>query len=145
MNPEAKPPADSSQRVATAVLPWVLLVTAVVVALSVSAGPSPVASASSAVTAAPAASAAPGGGDPPLDEMELRESRIHVGHEQCEEGAKRINVLEGKPPTDPSALHFIGSCLRHGNMAWYKCILKAGTREQAGTCNRRLLSGANVP
>ena len=53
-------------------------------------------------------------------------------------------MLEGNEPTDPKGLHFIGGCLRHGNLAWYKCIVGATTRAQAAACNRRLLNSENA-
>jgi hypothetical protein len=126
-------------------VPWVLLAAAVIVAIAVVRRPPPPAAVPAASTALAPSQSSPVRDDPPLDEHELRDSRIHIAHEECEEGAKRINVLEGKDPTDPSAMRFIGSCLRHGNVAWYKCILRATTRLEAGTCNRRLLNGSNVP
>ncbi|HEX3344018.1 MAG TPA: hypothetical protein VHS09_05565 [Polyangiaceae bacterium] len=148
------------------ILPWVLLGTAVVVTISLLRNPAPVApapgspSASSVVAGGPTpappplppgpASSAPGPAgrrfdDPPLDDTELREAHMHVGHEICEEGAKRINELEGLNPTDPKGIHIIGTCLQHGNVAWYKCILKAATRMEAGTCNRRFLNSGVGP
>lgn len=141
------------------VLPWVLLVVAVVVAVTVLRTPS-------AQVAGPAASSVPpvvpllgsatpppsGPGpsarrydDPPMDETEVREWHVRVGHEICEEGAKRINELEGLDPTNPKGIRIIGACLNHGNVAWYKCVLKASTRLEAGTCNRRFLSGGGSP
>jgi hypothetical protein len=144
VSPEASPPEDRTTRNAAGVLPWVLLVTAVIVALSSAHPPSAGGAVASAAALPGAAAASPGRGEPQLDVMELRESRMHIGHEECEEGVKRINVLEGKPATDPGALHFIGSCLAHGNVAWYKCIVRAQNKDEARACNRRLL-GPAVP
>jgi hypothetical protein len=126
----------------------VLLGTAVVVALTVLRNPAP-------KVAPPVASEAPSGGpaapsssspgpkynDPPMSDLEARDSHLHIAHEMCEEGAKRINELEGLAPTDPKGIRIIGACLRHGNVAWYKCIVNAATRLDAGTCNRRFLTG----
>jgi hypothetical protein len=131
---------------------------AVVVAVTVfrspaSPGPAPVAS-----TLAPPASeglpgvVSPGGpapsaplyNDPPMSDEEVRDSHIKVGHEMCEEGAKRINELQGLSPTDKQGIRFIGVCLQRGNAAWYKCLVQAQTRLEAGTCNRRFLTGANL-
>jgi hypothetical protein len=85
-------------------------------------------------------------GDPPLNEAELRDSRLHLAHELCEDGARRINELAGRDRDDPQgAMRTMSVCLRHGNVAWYKCILRAASTEQASACNRRLLTGENVP
>jgi hypothetical protein len=83
--------------------------------------------------------------DPPLDDFERRDSRMHLAHDLCEAGALRINELSGLEPDDPQARRTMSVCLRHGNIAWYKCILRASDRDQALTCNRRLLVGDNVP
>lgn len=77
---------------------------------------------------------------PPMSLQEQRDFLIHIPHEQCEDGVKRINTLEGRPPTDPSALTFLSVCLRIGNLAWYKCVAGAQTRPEAAMCNRRFLS-----
>ena len=126
----------------TKLLPWVLLSLAIVVALTVSSRP-PTPKAAD-VPPSPASLPVPPPSsrfhDPPPDEKEQRDSRIHIPHEECEEGVKRINELEGLAPTDPKGLHFVGLCLRHGNVAWYKCILQAPTRLDAATCNRRFLT-----
>jgi hypothetical protein len=134
------------------ILPWVLLAAAVFVALSRARDPASVASGSTDPSSSAGALATPGAvpsgpahDDPPLGPTELRDSRLHLAHEQCEEGAKRINVLEGNAPTDPKGIRIIGMCLRRGNVAWYKCIVGAATRAQAATCNRRLLMTDTVP
>jgi hypothetical protein len=137
------------------ILPWALLATAVVVAFTVfrspaSPGPAPATSAlppaaseglpGVVVSGGPAPSG-PVYDDPPMTDDELRDSRIKVGHEMCEEGAKRINELQGLSPTDKQGIKFIGACLQRGNAAWYKCLVQATTRVEAGTCNRRFLTG----
>lgn len=134
------------------ILPWVLLATAVVVALTVLRSPASqvaVPAPSSVVSAAPLPSGpAPTGrtyNDPPMDETETRDVHLKVGHEACEEGAKRINELEGLASTDPKGIRVIGACLQHGNVAWYKCVIQAKTRLEAGTCNRRFLNGPAAP
>jgi len=83
--------------------------------------------------------------DPPLTDVERRDAHMHLAHELCEAGAMRINELSGLPREDPQARRTISVCLRHGNVAWYKCILAASDRDQALACNRRLLVGDNVP
>ncbi len=140
-------------------LPWVLLAVAVVVAVSVLRKPAPPVAAPAASSAAPIAPAAPAGvpvasvpvasartyDDPPLDETEQRDVHVHVAHELCEEGARRINVLEGLEAADQKGFRIVSACLRHGNVAWYKCVMKAPSRLDAGTCNRRLLNGGASP
>lgn len=134
------------------ILPWVLLGVAIVVALTVLRNPTPPGAAPTSSASAAPVSSTPGPGlsgrtynDPPMDELELRESHMHVAHEACEEGAKRINELEGLSPTDPKGIRIIGACLSRGNVAWYKCVLKATTRLEAGTCNRRFLANGGSP
>jgi len=133
-------------------LPWVLLAVAIVVALAVLGGPASPVAAPAASSSVSVASSAPGPvpsvrkyDDPPMDESEARDWHLKIGHEACEEGAKRVNELEGLSPTDPKGMRIIGACLPHGNVAWYKCVLKASTRLEAGTCNRRFLSNAPPP
>jgi hypothetical protein len=140
-------------------LPWVLLAVAAVVAVTVLRNPAPPAPAPAASSAPPVVQAGPPGvpvasgpvasartyDDPPLDETEQRDVHIHIQHELCEEGAGRINVLEGLDPADKKGFRIVSACLRHGNVAWYKCVLKASTRLEAGTCNRRLLNSGVTP
>jgi hypothetical protein len=96
--------------------------------------------------AAPSSSAVQHPADPPLDDFELRDSRLHLSHVLCEDDARRINELAGRDPNDaPAGMRTMSVCLRHGNVAWHKCILRATSGEQAATCNRRLLTGENVP
>jgi hypothetical protein len=134
-------------------LPFALLGAAIALALTVL-QPSPLPGPSAERGAEPSASTeappSPGGparpGDPPLTDLELRDSHLHLAHELCEEGARRINRLAGKDENDAQgAMRTMSVCLRHGNVAWYKCILRAGSYDQAAACNRRLLTGENVP
>jgi hypothetical protein len=140
------------------ILPWVLLATVVVVAIAVLRRPPSPGPATAASVLPPAASeglpgvvasggpapSAPVYDDPPMTDDELRDSRVKVGHEMCEEGAKRINELQGLSPTDKQGIKFIGVCLQRGNAAWYKCLVQATTRLEAGTCNRRFLTGVKA-
>ena len=98
-----------------------------------------------APTASGSVPPAPTYNDPPMDDAQRRDLHIRVGHEACEEGAKRINELEGLSPTDPKGMRFVSACLRHGNVAWYKCMLETKTRPEAGTCNRRFLNSDGSP
>ena len=134
--------------------PLALLGVAVIAAVSVlrapSAPPEPIAAAGASDhgpgdAPAPPASGEAHSADPPLSDVERRDSRMHLAHELCEAGAMRINELSGLPREDPQARRTISVCLRHGNIAWYKCILAAGSRDQALACNRRLLVGDNAP
>ena len=141
------------------VLPWVLLAVAIVVAVTVLRPPARQGAAPAASTAGSVGSAGASVGptasgsvppastynDPAMDDAQRRDFHLRVGHEACEEGAKRINELEGISPTDPKGMRFVSACLRHGNIAWYKCILEAKTRPDAGTCNRRFLNSDGSP
>jgi hypothetical protein len=78
---------------------------------------------------------------------ESRDFRVHIAHEQCEQGAARINELEGRDKfaPDPKTLNELSICLRIGNEAWLKCILGAATSDAAKSCNRRFLSLDHPP
>jgi hypothetical protein len=90
------------------------------------------------------ASAAEGGpGD--MTPAERRDFHVMLGHEQCEEGMRKFNALEGREPTDPAVITRLSVCLRIGNLAWYKCMLRAAGSEDAHVCNRRFLSLDNPP
>jgi hypothetical protein len=133
--------------------PLALLAVAVVAAVSVlrrpSTPPEPAPSESALDPGAGDAPLPPGSqarlDDPPLTDVERRDSRMRLAHELCEAGAIRINELSGLPREDPQGRRTISVCLRHGNVAWYKCILAAGDRDHALACNRRLLVGDNAP
>jgi hypothetical protein len=86
-----------------------------------------------------------GAGADEMTPAERRDFHISLGHEQCEEGMKKFNALEGRAPTDPAVLTRLSVCLRIGNLAWYKCMLRAGGAEDAHVCNRRFLSLDNPP
>jgi hypothetical protein len=134
-------------------LPWALLGLAVVAALTLvhpSAPLEPVAGGPAA--SGPASSSVPSGGSarpPPtasgsadltlLSEEERRDIHIRIPHEECEEGVKRINELNGRAPTDPKGVRTVGVCLAYGNVAWYKCVLRATNGDQATACSHRLL------
>jgi hypothetical protein len=136
-------------------LPWALLGLAVVAALAItrpssSVAPAPVAETpvapSSATSAAPPGSVArprPTAAGPSelslLSEEDRRDYLVRIPHGECEEGVKRINELSGLAPTDPKGIRLVGVCLQYGNVAWYKCVLRATDENQAKTCSRRLL------
>jgi hypothetical protein len=129
-------------------VPFAVLGVVVVAAIAVVRRPSAVSSPASASAAssseAPVSSMAGSSRvEPPLTDREQRELHMHLAHELCEEGAKRINEIEGRAPTDPKGINAITACLGHGNVAWYKCILRASKQEDVALCNRRLLVGEN--
>lgn len=121
--------------------PFALLAIAAVAALTWLRSPPPAAEPPSAETAPPPAPRAstPAASSPSMSDRELMEFRIHIDHTQCEDGAKRVNELAGRPPTDPKGIGLLSTCLRIGNLAWYKCLLRAQTADQASACSRRLL------
>jgi hypothetical protein len=125
-------------------LPWALLAGAVVAAFTV-------------LRRTPASPAEPVGSRPdtpgqtpppdagPMTAAEWRDFHVHLAHEQCEEGARRLNRLEGRAETDPQVLTRLSVCLRIGNQAWYKCMLRAVTASDAHACGQRFLSLDNPP
>ena len=140
---------------AGALVPWVLLGAAVIGVVATGRGPAtalpeisdvePAVTGSSAPRpgdARPAASFAPAPSVAAMTPLERRDFRIHIGHEQCEEGAARINELAGREKfaPDTKTISELSICLRIGNVAWYKCILRATSKEEARTCNVRFLS-----
>jgi hypothetical protein len=77
---------------------------------------------------------------PPMTSAELRDFHVRLAHEQCEDGARRLNHLEGRADSDPQVLTRLSVCLRIGNVAWYKCMLRATTASEAHVCGQRFLS-----
>jgi hypothetical protein len=75
----------------------------------------------------------------------LRDFHIHLAHEQCEEGARILNRLEGRDENDPQVLTRLSVCLRIGNVAWYKCMLRATNADDARVCGHRFLNLNNPP
>jgi hypothetical protein len=134
-------------------LPWALLGLAVVAALTLVHPSSPVETVAVVPAASGAASsAAPSGGSARpaptasgsadltlLSEEERRDIHIRIPHEECEEGVKRVNALNGRDPTDPKSVRTVGICLAYGNVAWYKCVIRATNGDQATACSHRLL------
>jgi hypothetical protein len=129
-------------------VPWALLGVGIVAAFTVFRSPAPAlpqtdppgtADAPAHGSARPLTSASSGRTEAPLSEDERRDVHIRIPHEECEEGVKRINELAGRDPTDPKGVRLVGVCLAYGNVAWYKCVLRASNLDQAGACDRRLL------
>jgi hypothetical protein len=71
--------------------------------------------------------------------FEQREMRVRIDNELCENAAKRWNTLNNRPPTDPAGIDVLSTCLKHGNNAWYRCILEAPAPEAYHQCSVRLL------
>jgi hypothetical protein len=105
--------------------------------------PSIAAKSGSLVPPQPSASAGPSMMTP----AEVRDFQVRIAHEQCEQGAARINELQGRDPhaPDPKTLNELSICLRIGNVAWFKCVLQASSGDDARDCNRRFLSLDNPP
>jgi len=96
----------------------------------------PTGNASSRATAS--ASAAPSAPSK-LTPSEAREMRVRITNDLCENAAKRWNTLNNRNPTDPAGIDVLSTCLKHGNNAWYRCILEAPTAEAYHQCSVRLL------
>jgi hypothetical protein len=133
------------------VLPWALVAVVVAAVIGVvgrrSGAPSELAAPdaqpgtpSTAAKSGPQPSAS--AGPPLMTPAEVRDFQVRIGHEQCEQGAARINELQGRDPhaPDPKTLNELSICLRIGNTAWFKCVLKASSSDEARDCNRRFLS-----
>lgn len=76
-----------------------------------------------------------------MSEAEYRDWHMHLHNELCEAACKRINTVAGKPETDPNpkAINTLSNCLRFGNVAWYKCILRGNKPEELDDCSKRFL------
>ena len=109
-----------------------------------------------APSTAPVASAAPSGEPPPappaasgevvvLTPKEHEEISVPISHEKCGELQQRVAEMPDPPPRDPKALHFLAGCMRHGNVAWYRCASVAKTRAEMNVCSHRLLHNELAP
>ena len=70
---------------------------------------------------------------------EERDRRTRLDPELCGEGAKRVNTLHKRTPTDPIAVDLLSTCLKYGSVAWYKCVLAADTAAAVDACGPRFL------
>ena len=143
-----------TRRVVGAVVGLVLVVAVALFAFRGSRPPEPEPSfkpAPPSADASPLGAGAPSdkpGADPPLTDLEMRESHLSLSHEQCEDGARRISTLDGRDgggQGEHGAMRTVSLCLRYGNVAWYKCILRATSSDEGHACTRRLMNGALVP
>jgi hypothetical protein len=74
-----------------------------------------------------------------LTPQERRDLKIRVGNEDCERAAKRINTLHNRSETDLKGIEILSSCLKLGNMAFYRCVLDARAADEADACMKRFL------
>jgi hypothetical protein len=65
-----------------------------------------------------------------------------IDHTRCEEIAKHGNELFGRKETDPKGVQLLMSCLRAGNLAFYRCAMGATTSDELSACSMRLLAPA---
>lgn len=86
--------------------------------------------------AAPRPSASAARGASPAD---LRDRRTRLDPDLCGEAAKRVNMLHGRPATDPIGVDIVSTCLRYGSVAWYRCVLSADAAPAADACGRKFL------
>ena len=100
---------------------------------------------------APVASSAPSG-EPPADsaavvltKKEQEEISVPISHEKCGELQQVVTQMPDPPPGDPRALRFLAACMRHGNVAWYRCASVAKTRAEMNACSHRLLHNELAP
>lgn len=79
----------------------------------------------------------------PFGPKEFKEFETKIGHEECEEAAKKKNQLEGLADYDKKGTLLLSACLMLGNLAWYRCVLTADTADHFGWCSRRYLIPPN--
>jgi hypothetical protein len=82
---------------------------------------------------------APSATAPKYTPLEQREMRVRINNELCENAAKRWNTLNNRGPTDRAGIDVLSTCLKHGNNAWYRCILEAPTPEAYSACSVKFL------
>jgi hypothetical protein len=70
---------------------------------------------------------------------------VPISHEKCGELQERVTQMPDPPPGDPRALRFLAACMRHGNVAWYRCASVATTRAEMNACSHRLLHHELAP
>jgi hypothetical protein len=125
----------------------ILFVILAVVALFVGlrrTAPSTVPVASADLSGEPPAPAADAG-EVVLTKKEHEEISVPISHEKCGELQQRVTEMPDPPPGDPRALRFLAACMRHGNVAWYRCASVATTRAEMNACSHRLLHNALAP
>jgi hypothetical protein len=71
--------------------------------------------------------------------IERRDLGIPIDHTRCEEVAKHGNELFGRPETDAKGVQLLMSCLRGGNLAFYRCAMGARSTDELTNCSVRLL------
>ena len=74
-----------------------------------------------------------------LTPKEREEISVPIAHEKCGEMQERWTQMGNPPPHDPKGLRFLAACMRHGNVAWYRCASAAHTRPEVNACSHRLL------
>ncbi|HEY1693124.1 MAG TPA: hypothetical protein VGG39_13240 [Polyangiaceae bacterium] len=134
--------------------PFVLLVFATVLSLTVfrspveRAGDESAAAGSSGAPAGESAPASPSSSGPfrpvnrndtPLTEREAKEVHIRLSPDACNPLVRKTNELSGIGVNDKRKLLATVACLRKGNLAWAKCVERASTRDDLASCSRRLL------
>ncbi len=82
---------------------------------------------------------------PSMSPTELRDVRTRLDPDLCSEGAKRINSLHNRTPTDPIAVDILSTCLKYGNNAWYRCVVSAQAPDVADACGRKYLQPPDEP
>lgn len=78
--------------------------------------------------------------DAPLTEREKKDVSVRLAPGACDVVVKKVNELLGIDEHDRRKLLMSIACLRRGNVAWAKCIEHATSKVDADTCARRLLT-----
>ena len=70
---------------------------------------------------------------------ERRDLGVRLQPDLCQEAAKKVNLVSGRPETDKKGVEVLTRCLRLGNVAWYRCLVSADTPANVQLCHTRLL------
>lgn len=100
--------------------------------------PSAASASSSAPTADPDAGPSPDATGR-FSVRERREFETKINTELCQNAAKRLNQVNGRPEFDPKGVNTIAACLELGNLAWFRCISDTQTPAGFTACSHRYL------
>ena len=103
------------------------------------AGSTAAASGSTAGVASAVPPAPSGSDEPPYSPKEYKEYQQKLAHEECEQAARHLNQVSGRPEFDKKGTLILSGCLFQGNVAWFRCVMDTQTQEQFNRCSHRYL------